>query len=49
MTSCDTQGRDHGIPSYAHWREMCGLRRPRSFDDLDVDDGVRGRLRRLYR
>lgn len=28
---------------------MCGLRRPRSFDDLDVDNDIRERLQRLYR
>ncbi|KAH7729319.1 Protein C46A5.4 [Aphelenchoides avenae] len=27
-------GRDHGINSYASWREYCGLPRPNSFEDL---------------
>ncbi|CAG2056199.1 unnamed protein product, partial [Timema podura] len=28
------RGRDHGLPSYPVWRELCGLTRPASFEDL---------------
>lgn len=35
------RGRDHGLASYPNWRELCGLSRPKTFDNMtsytDVD------------
>lgn len=28
------RGRDHGIPPYNEWREVCGLQKIRSWEDL---------------
>jgi len=45
------RGRDHGLPSYSHWRAFCGLRPARTIDELSTEISsaeVRGRLRELY-
>lgn len=28
------RGRDHGLPGYTEWRQVCGLPRPRTWADL---------------
>lgn len=45
------RGRDHGIPSYNKWRQICSLPYARSFEDLrDVmDQDVIAQLKTLYR
>jgi len=40
------RGRDHGIPGYNKYREMCGLRRAKSFKEL-VDEIPSETIRRL--
>jgi len=44
------RGRDHGIPAYIHYREICKLEAVNSFDDLRdyMDDVTVGRLRGVY-
>lgn len=44
------RGRDHGLPSYPHWREHCGLSRPRSFSDLSdiFDETSMSRIDKIY-
>ena len=29
------RGRDHGLPSYNEWRDLCGLGKLSSFDDIN--------------
>jgi len=44
------QGRDHGIPGYIFYRELCGLGSIRTFSDLNrtMADDVILSLQRLY-
>ncbi|XP_030852379.1 peroxidasin homolog isoform X3 [Strongylocentrotus purpuratus] len=47
------RGREHGIPSYVEYREMCTPKRPKieSWDDLKgvfLDDGLLDELQELY-
>lgn len=45
------RGRDHGIPPYVKWREVCNMSDVNDFDDLsgEISDGsVREKLRELY-
>ncbi|XP_045498321.1 peroxidase isoform X1 [Colias croceus] len=45
------RGRDHGLPAYPAWRELCGLPRPTSFDDLQgvFDDMSLSRISNIYK
>ncbi|XP_050680520.1 peroxidasin homolog pxn-2-like [Leptidea sinapis] len=45
------RGRDHGLPSYPAWRELCGLSRPTTFDDLNAifDDLSLSRIGKIYK
>nr|CAD7568072.1 unnamed protein product [Timema californicum] len=43
------RGRDHGLPSYPVWRELCGLTRPASFEDLQGMKEGFGNQINLYR
>jgi peroxidase len=43
------RGRDHGLRSYNHYRELCGLNRAKSFDELyNIPPSVRNQLKSLY-
>lgn len=44
-------GRDHGINGYIEWRNICGLSRPESFDDLKeilIDQFDIDKLKKVY-
>eukprot|EP00057_Strongylocentrotus_purpuratus_P008822 XP_011663296.1 PREDICTED: ovoperoxidase [Strongylocentrotus purpuratus] len=45
------RGRDHGLPSYNTWRQWCGLRRARDFNDLanEFESGAIVKFQRTYR
>lgn len=45
------RGRDHGLPGYVKWRELCKLSKPRSFDDLsgDIDAETLNYIKSVYR
>ncbi|KAL7044613.1 hypothetical protein ACKWTF_002002 [Chironomus riparius] len=44
------RGRDHGIPSYNHYRALCNLKRAQTWDDLsrEIPTEVINRLKRIY-
>lgn len=44
------RGRDHGVPGYNFWREMCELPKATSFEDLESDmrEGVLSDLEAVY-
>ena len=38
LVALNTQrGRDHGLPGYIHYREICRVGKVHSFDDLEND------------
>ena len=44
------RGRDHGVQPYVVYREMCGLSRPYSFEDLtNMPKDVINQLRKVYK
>ncbi|XP_026319857.1 peroxidase [Hyposmocoma kahamanoa] len=44
------RGRDHGLPPYPAWRELCGLSRPKNFSDLNsiFDEQSINRICQIY-
>jgi hypothetical protein len=44
------RGRDHGLPTYKHVREFCGLTPITTFKELNttIDDNVIDKLQRTY-
>ncbi|KAG7174813.1 Chorion peroxidase-like 9 [Homarus americanus] len=44
------RGRDHGLPDYNQWREICGLKHANDFSDLSdvMDANVITQLQQLY-
>lgn len=45
------RGRDHGLPSYNSWRELCGLQKAADFDDFSkeiVSKQLREKMRQVY-
>lgn len=45
------RGRDHAIPSYTRWREVCNMSEVETFDDLQneiSDPDIRNKLEELY-
>lgn len=45
------RGRDHGLPPYIEWRQVCNLGKPESFSDLEgeVDQVTLKRLSQIYK
>lgn len=45
------RGRDHGLPAYPAWRQLCGFPKPQSFDDLKgfVEPMTLERISQLYK
>ncbi|XP_041975377.1 peroxidase-like protein 3 [Aricia agestis] len=44
------RGRDNGLPTYPNFREVCGLSRPQTFDDLRniFDESSLSRIEQIY-
>ncbi|XP_044018997.1 peroxidasin homolog pxn-2-like isoform X2 [Aphidius gifuensis] len=45
------QGRDHGLPSYTHWRSFCDLTEVKNFHDLEstMSNDTITRIEKVYR
>lgn len=45
------RGRDHGLPGYVHFKEHCGLKKTRSFEDLKglIEADVLQNIKATYR